>query len=468
MKKNKVYLVGAGPGKPDLITVRGLHILKEADVVIYDYLVDRRLLEYANDGAELICCDKWAKKGRFSDGFLIHQGKISDLVIKKAKEGKKVVRLKNGDVSIFSRLSQELDALVRNKIDYELVPGVTAASGAASYAGIPLTDRRLASACAFVTGHEDTKKEVSSIDWKALSKIGTVVLYMAVENLPEIIRELIKAGKPKDTGCAIVQNATLAAQKVLSANLEDIVKKAKRKRIKSPAIIVAGDVVKLGKRFNWLSKNKKILFTGLSKERFFIKGTYFHLPLIEIEPMDDYKGFDNYLKNISDYDWIIFASRYGAEYFFKRLGVVGLDSRVLKGIKIAAVGNSTQNRLSDFGIKADLVPKKESSKGLIQEFEKIGLKSQKIFIPRSDISDKGLENELKRLGAEVTTSFAYKNVMPDNLPDLDLKDFDEIIFTSPSAARNFKKRYKKVPKEVKIRHIGGMTLREIKRCRLRG
>ena len=337
MKKNKVYFIGAGPGKPDLITVRGLNILKEADVVIYDYLVDKRVLGYAREEAELICCDKLAKKGRYYDGFLIHQQRINNLIVKKAKEGKKVVRLKNGDVSIFSRLSQELDALVRNRIDFELVPGVTAATAAASYAGIPLTDRRFASTCTFVTGHEDPKKKISSIDWEALSKIGTVVFYMAVENLSEIVKELIEAGKSKDTACAIVRTATLATQKVLSGKLENIAEKAKQERIKPPAIIIVGDVVKSGKRFNWLKKNKKILFTGLSNERFFIKDTYFHLPLIKIEPMDDYREFDNYIKNIKDYDWIIFASRYCTEYFFKRLGVIGLDLRVLTGIRIAAV-----------------------------------------------------------------------------------------------------------------------------------
>ncbi|MFA4887956.1 MAG: SAM-dependent methyltransferase [Candidatus Omnitrophota bacterium] len=483
--KNKVYLVGAGPGKSDLITVRGLNILKEADVIVYDYLVDRGLLGYAKDAAELICCDKsphqlfknrylmhnWcggklARKGRYSDGFSIDQEEISNLVVRKAKEGKKVVRLKNGDVSIFSRLSRELGVLVRNKIEYELVPGVTAASGAASFTGIPLTDRKFASTCIFVTGHEDPNKEVSSVDWKALSKAGTVVLYMAIENLPKITKELIKAGKAEGTACAIVQNATLTTQKVLSGTLLDIAKKAKRERIKPPAIIIAGDAVKLMKRFNWSGRNKKILFTGLSKERFFAKGSYFHLPLIKIEPMDDYREFDNCLKNIRDYDWIIFASRYGAEYFFKRLGAIGFDSRALGGIKIAAVGNSTENRLLDFAIKADLVPKEESSEGLIEKFKKINLKNKKIFLPRSDISDKGLEKELITLGAKVTSSFAYRNVMPGDLPDLDLNNFDEIIFTSPSTVRNFKKRYIRVPGKVKIRSIGDVTLRQIKRCKL--
>jgi uroporphyrinogen III methyltransferase/synthase len=466
--KNKVYLVGAGPGKPDLITLRGAAILKEADVIIYDYLVDRELLEHAKDGAELICCDKLAKKGRYSDGFLIHQEKINDLMAKKARQGKKVVRLKNGDPGIFSRTSQELESLVKENIEFEIVPGVTAASAAASFAGIPLTDRRIASTCAFVTGHEDPNKKASSIDWKTLSKIGTLVFYMAVENLSEITKELIKAGKPKDTGCAIVQDVTLITQRVLSRTLEDIAKIAKRERIKPPAIIIVGDVVKLGKRFDWLRKNKKILFTGLSKDRFFIKGTYFHVPLIEIKPMPDYKEFDNYIKGISDYDWIIFASRYAVEYFFKRLKTVRLDARSLNGIKIAAIGSSTKNRLLDFGIKADLVPEVESSKGLIEEFKKIDPENKKIFLPRSDISDKGLEVELKKSGAKVTTSFAYRNVMPDNLPDLDLKDFDELVFTSPSTVRNFKKRYKRLPRKVKIRYIGDVTLKELKKCGLRG
>jgi uroporphyrinogen III methyltransferase/synthase len=291
---------------------------------------------------------------------------------------------------------------------------------------------------------------------------------MAVENLPEIVKALIKAGKPKETHCAIVRDATLLVQKILTGTLEDIAKTAKREKVKPPAVIVVGEVVKLAKRFNWLRKSKNILFTGLSRERFFIKGAYLHLPLIKIRPMDDYGEFDDYLRGIGDYDWIVFASRYGAEYFFKRLGAVGLDSRALNGIKIAAIGNSTKNRLSDFGIRADLVPKDESSKGLIKELKGIGLKNKKIFLPRSDISDKGLEGELKKLGAEVTTSFAYKNVLPGNLPDLDLDFFDEVVFTSPSAVRNFKRRYKRVPRKVKVRSIGDVTLREIKKCGLRG
>ena len=462
----KVYLVGAGPGRPDLITLRGLNILKEADVVIYDYLVDRSILDNTKEGTELICCNKLAKKGRHSNGFLIHQEKITDLLIRKVKKGKKVIRLKNGDPSIFGRSSQELKALVEKRIEFEVVPGVTAANAASCINGIPLTDRRFASSCVFVTGHEDPRKKKSLINWNSLANSGTVVLYMAVENLGHIVKEIVKAGKDENTTVAIVQDISLPTQRVLTGTLKDITGKSKRQKVKAPAIIIIGKVAELEKDFNWLKRNKRILFTGLSKERLFTKGTYFHLPLIKIEPMGNYKEFDGYLKNIKEFDWIVVASRYGAEYFFKRLRAIGLDSRVLADIRLAAVGNSTKNRLLDYGIFADLVPEKESSKGLIAEFKKIDLKNKKIFLPRSDISDKGLQKALERLGAKVTTGFAYRNVIPKDLPDLDLNFFDEIMFTSPSTVRNFMKRYKKAPKDVEIKCIGDVTLREAERCKL--
>ena len=479
MKINKIYLIGAGPGAPGLITVRGFEILRQADVVIYDYLVDKRLLEETKEGAELICCDKprpfyyeemlQSKKGRgkltknrYSDGFLIHQDKITNLMIKKLKEGKRVIRLKNGDPSIFSRCSQELDALVREKIEFEVVPGITAASAASSFIGVPLTDRRLSSSVVLVTGHEDPKKDKSLIDWEKISSCPTIVLYMAVENISKIVDKLLNGGKSKDTPVVVVSRAGDINQRTVKGRLKNIVRKVKKESITAPAIFIIGRVAELEGKFNWLRKNKRILFTGLSKERFFTKGTYFHLPLIKIKPMENYEEFNNHLKNIKRFDWIVFSSRYGAEYFFKRLNNLGLDSRNLSAIKIAAIGSSTKNRLLDFGVIADLVPKRESSEGLIEEFKKIDMKNKKIFLPRSDISDKSLKKRLERLGAKVTTSFAYRNVMPQDLPDLDLNNFSEIIFTSPSTVRNFKRRYEELPKNVRIRCIGDVTLKEAK------
>lgn len=463
--RGKIYLIGAGPGRADLITVRGLNILTEADVVIYDYLVSKDILSQAKENAELICCDTLPNNGHKSKPFN-RQDKINRLLAKKVKAGKKVVRLKSGDPSIFARYSQELKWLFKTGVEFEVVPGVTAASAASCLSGIPLTDRRFASSCVFVTGQQCKGKKRSLLNWDALAKSGTIILYMAVENLKKIVESLLKAGKNKDTPVIIVQDISLPTQKVLTGTLKDIAASAKREKIRPPVIIIIGEVAKLEKEFNWLKRNKRVLFTGLSKERYFTKGTYFHLPLIKIEPMRSYEQFDNHLRNIKSFDWIIFASRYAVEYFFKRIRHIRLDSRELNNIKIAAIGSSTANRLLDSGIIADLVPKKESSAGLIGEFKKIDIRGKKIFLPRSDISDKGLSKALQKLGAKPTSCFAYRNVEPCDLPDLDLNNFSEIVFSSPSTVRNFKKRYKNVPKNVKIKSIGEVTLKEVRRCRL--
>lgn len=437
----KVYLVGAGPGDPGLITVKGLQILRQADVVIYDYLVDKRLLEYVKEEAELICKEDTGK-----------------ILVKKARENKKVVRLKNGDPGIFGRLSEEIDALVKNNIEFEIVPGVTSASAAGAMAGVPLTNRRFSSSVVFVTGREAKDKKESSIDWQGIAKCRTIVLYMAVGNISEIAGKLIFAGKSKDTPVIAVSNVGKVDQIALRTKLGDLLKE---KRINSPSIFI------ITKEIKRLKKEKRILFTGLSKERFFLNKSYTHLPLIKIKPVGDYTKFDNYLRNIWQFDWLVFTSRYGVEYFFRRLREIGLDARILSNIKIAVIGNSTKERLADFGVSADMVTEEESSKGLLRVFKREELRGKKIFLPRSDISDKGLEEGLRGLGAEVTSSFAYRNVMPDNLPDLDLRLFNEIMFTSPSGVRNFIKRYG-IPRKIKIRCVGDVTRKEAEKWNLKG
>lgn len=442
--KGKVYLIGAGPGKPDLITVRGQNILKQAEVVIYDYLLDTAVLEVVPPKAKLV---------------LEKENIRTRLMVKYALLGKKVVRLKNGDPSIFGRLSEEVGALVKNRIEFEVVPGVTAGCAAGAYSGIPLTDREFSSSVIFITGHENPQKSKSSINWEKMSNAGTLVLYMAVGNLSSIVKKLIRGGFLPKSPAAVIQGAGSARQKSVFGCLEDIVEKVKESKIEAPAIVIIGEVAKLNNKFDWFMKNKRILFTGLSDERFFLKGTYFHLPLIKIEPLDNYQEFDVKIKD--KYDWIIFASRYGVEYFFKRFMALGFDGRRLCRIKIGAVGLSTANKLEEFGIKADFVPKVESSKGLLKEIKRFDLRGKRIFMPRSDLADKGLTQGLERLGAVVTAAVAYHNVMPDNLPDLDLHFFDEILFTSPSTVRNFRKRYGKVPKGVKVRWIGEVTKAEL-------
>jgi len=463
--KNKVYLVGAGPGSPDLITVRGREVLRHADVVIYDYLVDKRLLDEAKDGAELVCCDTLGNK-RHSDGFLIHQDRIDALVAKKAKENKRVVRLKNGDPSIFSRAGQELNSLVKNRIEFEIVPGVGAANAAAALSGIPLTDRKLASSCVFVTGHEDPAKPGSSLDWASLGRAGTIVLYMAVENFGKITDALIAAGRPEATPVAIIENVSLPTQRLLTGTLADIAKTARKKKVKAPAIVIIGDVVKLEKKFNWLMRMRRVLFTGISPERFFERGVIFHLPLIKIVPLNDCRALEGALKNIAAYDWLVFSSRYGVLHFFQALNKIGYDARALAKAKVAAIGNSTKARLLDFGILADVVPKDESARGLINEFKRVDIKGKRIFMPRSDLSDKGLKEGLESQGAIVDAVVAYRNIIPQGLPELDIKSFDEVIFTSPSTVRNFKKRYGALPRGIKVKCIGDVTQREFRRCKM--
>lgn len=466
MKKGKIYLIGAGPFDADLITVKGMKILNQADVIIYDYLVNPEILKYGNPDAEKICA-------QCSDRFSKRHALINKLMIEKVKQGKRVVHLKNGDPFIFGRANEELTALKKAGIEFAVVPGITAAIAASCYSGIPLTSRGLSSSVVFITGHQAIKRKMP---WQHIAKIDTIVIYMGAENLKKILEKFIKYGLNSQKPIAIISNATKFNQKIIVSNLKNVL--SADLKILPPSIIIIGDVVKKEKEFNWFKKTKKILFTGISPERFFEDGLIFHIPMIKIKPVDDYSELDFWIKklNISNInykpiiDWIVFSSRFGVYYFFDRLFKLGFDSRILKNIKIAAIGSSTANKLKECGIIADLVPKNESSVGLIGEFKKIRLSipdsNLTILLPHSNISDKGLAMGLQSLGFIVHSVVVYENVMPDNLPDLDLNFFDEIIFSSPSTVRNFIKKYGLPPKSLKIKTIGPVTEREVRKFNL--
>ncbi len=466
MAKGKVFLVGAGPGDPGLITWKGLKILQQAEVVIYDGLVGRAILQHADAGAEQICAEELLGGKKGSRDYNARQDKINELMVEKAKEGKRVVRLKSGDPSIFGRAAEEMEALAKNRIEFSVIPGVTAASAAACFSGIPLTARGISSAVLFATGHEAPRKEGGYIDWKEVARVDTIVLYMAVENLSSLTEILILCGKKPETPAAVISRVSDMGQKLVVGSLEGIYEKAAAEKISAPAIVIIGEVVKKERSFNWFRRSKKILFTGISSERFFEKGVIFHLPLIEIKPLKDYREMDDLIKKAESFDWIVFSSRFGVLYFFRELFKMGLDARVLKGVKIAAIGGSTAGKLREYGISADLVPEKESSRGLIMEFKKKGIKGASILLPRSDIADKGLTEGLRNLSARVVPCVAYHNVMPDNLPDLDFDFFDEIVFTSPSTVRNFVKRYGRPAQKIKVRTIGPVTRREARKWNL--
>ncbi|MFN3551097.1 MAG: uroporphyrinogen-III C-methyltransferase [Endomicrobiia bacterium] len=483
MKKGKVYLVGAGPYETDLITVKGMKVLSQADVVIYDSLVNPEILKYANPNSEKICAD-FVSNEKFSNGFSKRQDLINKLMIEKAKQGKNVVRLKNGDPSIFGRLNEELEVLTKNNIEYRIIPGVTAATAASCYTGIPLTVRDVSSSVCITTGHEANLKHHSFVDWQKVAQMETIVLYMSVETLDDVVEKLISNGKPKTTPVCVVSKISNVGQKTVVGNLGNIVEKTKNSNISAPAVVIVGDVVKKEKEFNWFRKTKKILFTGLSSERFFEDGLIFHIPMIEIRPLEDYSELDNWIKKICEYhklstinyrqffDWIVFTSRFGVYYFFERLFKLGYDTRMLSGIKIAAIGSSTANKLKEYGVVADLVPKNECSLGLLSEFKKLVKRTTNhkqqttILLPRSDIADKGLTEGLTKLGFKVYPVVAYKNVIPENLPELNFSFFDEIIFSSPSTVRNFIKKYGKIPKRIKVKTIGPVTKKEVMKYKL--
>ncbi|MCX7910709.1 MAG: uroporphyrinogen-III C-methyltransferase [Endomicrobia bacterium] len=469
MKQGIVYFIGAGPGDPELLTLKAIKILAQADVVIYDYLVDIQTIKhYLSPQTETICADMLGSKN-YSNGFSNRQDLINKFLVEKAKQGKNVVRLKNGDPSIFGRLNEELEYMLKNKINYRIVPGITAATAAACYLGIPLTARNISSSVCLTTGHEANLKTHSFVNWNIVSKMNTIVLYMALEKLPEVVDKILKYGKKNNTPVAVISNISKINQKYVIGELKNIVENVKKLDISSPAMVIVGDVVKKENKFNWFKKAKKVLFTGISNERFFEEGIIFHIPMIEIKPLEDYTQVDkmiesfklNNFKSKNRVDWIVFTSRFGVFYFFERMFKLKLDTRALYGIKIAAIGSSTANKLKEFGIVADIVPKEESSKGLLKEFKKISLNFSsklKVFLPRSDIADKGLTEGLSKLGFEVFPCVIYKNVMPENLPDIDFNFFDEIIFSSPSTIRNFVKRYgTEVLRKIKIKTIGEVT-----------
>ena len=466
MKKFPLYIIGAGAGEADLISVKGARILGQSEVVVYDYLVDKSVLNYAPPEAEKICADELDDK-RYSDGFSFRVKLITDLLVKKVRQGKKVVRLKNGDPTIFSRLNEELEILRKNQVAFRIIPGISAFQTAAAISGIPLTARDVSSSICITTGHEANQKKHSLVDWKKVAQNDTIVLYMAVENLLAISRQLIAAGKKESLPVAVISRVGSIYQKMITGSLTDIARLAQREKLTAPAVVIVGEVVEKEKKFNWFKKARKILYTGLSGERFFTDGLIFHLPLIEIKPLSDYSELNEVIEKIvrtgdKSFDWIVFTSRFGVKYFFEQMFKKVRDVRALSGIKIAAIGQSTAAKLRDFGILADLVPSEESSFGLLREFEKIAPDNRKnpqpkILLPRSDIADKGLTDGLRKIGFAVYPVVVYKNVLPENLPDLDLNFFDEIIFSSPSTIKNFIKRYGRPPSGIKITTIGPVT-----------
>ena len=471
MKTGKVYLVGAGPGDPRLISQRGLECLAQADVVIYDRLLDERLLDSVPLSAEKIYAGK--KSGEHTS----EQAEINQLLVDKAAEGKIVVRLKGGDPFVFGRGGEEAEALKDNQIPFEVVPGVSSAVAVPAYAGIPVTHRGLASSFAVITGHEDPGKDRSSIAWEKLATgVDTLVFLMGMGNLPEIVAKLLAHGRPADTPVAVIKDGTRAEQKTVVGSLTDIVARVKKHRLSSPAVIVVGEVVKLREKLGWFDNRplfgKRILVTrarhqasALSRLLSELGAQPIELPAIDIKPTADTEELDQAILNLECYQGIVFTSVNGVEAFFRRLNSLNLDSRALKNLKIGAIGPATAQALATRGIIPDYLPEVYTTEGLIAGLSHGNITGQRFLLPRADIADKELTRGITQLGAEVHEVTTYRTVpAADTISQAQQMllsgKIDVITFTSSSTVSNLVAVFKGEPPAVnnaKVACIGPKT-----------
>ncbi len=469
MKEGFVYLVGAGPGDPLLVTLKGKKCLEEADVIIYDYLANKEILSFAKKDCQLIYV------GKKSKDHTVDQDNINRIIVEKAKEGKKVVRLKGGDPFIFGRGGEEALFLREHNIEYEIVPGITSGIAAALYAGIPLTMRGVNSTLALATGHESDDKELSLIDWDALSKMGTLIFYMGVKNLPQIVDNLKKAGMKSTTPIALVRWATYPEQWVLEGTLENICELVDKMKFKAPAIIIIGEVVALREKLKWFENKplfgKKIIVTRASDQagRFSQKlrelgARVYETPTIKIVPYKDYSRLDEAIENISVYQILILTSVNGVKYFFDRLKNLGKDGRTLANIKICAIGPATADAIKEKFLNVDIFPEKYVAESVIESLDKIGIKGKKFLLCRALVARDVIPDEIRLRGGYIDVIPVYETLKDEESRDKLQRTLREevhyITFTSSSTVKNFFEligEERRLLEKVKFASIGPVT-----------
>jgi uroporphyrinogen III methyltransferase/synthase len=471
--ENKVYLVGAGPGDTGLLTLKGKACIEVADVIVYDYLSADELLKYARKDAELIYA---GKKG---GDHTLTQTQINALLVEKAKQGHIVTRLKGGDPFIFGRGGEEIEALIEEGLAFEVVPGVTSAIAAPAYAGIPLTHRKFTSTVTFITGHEDPEKKDSSINWKALAENGgTLVFLMGVKNLPNIIHRLAENGMNTDTPAALVRWGTTVRQQAVTGTLSTIIENVKAAGLKAPCIIVVGEVVSLREKMKWFENRplfgKKIVVTRARAQASDMIARLTDLgaecleyPVIKTVPLQNFSLLDTAITTLDTYDWIIFTSVNGVEFFFNRLLEKGYDARALGNLRTACIGPVTAERLKSYGINTDILPESYRAESIVEAFNAETVSGKRILLPRAAEARPILPEELAKMGAAINEIAVYHTIDDTENADplirqLEQKEIDLITFTSSSTVTNFKKiipkdRFDSLLKNVTIASIGPIT-----------
>ena len=455
MAESIVYLIGAGPGNPELITVRGLQCLAEADVVLYDHLVHPRLLRAAKPSAEKIDVGMPAP--------LPHdQEAICYLLAEKAVEGKVVARLKWGDPFIFDSGGSEALFLHERRIRFEVVPGIPAAMGAASYSGVPLTYPGGGDTLTFVRGNEGSANTLPDVDWASLATLdGTIVCYAGPDQLPAMLDALLKAGRPEDDTASVIYDGTLPTQRTTVGTLAEIAHKVDTGSDRRPAILVVGRVAALREHLRWFDSRplfgKRILITRPRDQAAEFVSLLQSLgadpieaPMIRIVPPTDFAPLDEACAQLDEFDWVVFTSGNAVESFMGRLLASTSDVRALNHVKLCAIGAGTAERFAKYGIKVDLIPPESRAESVLQALlERGDVKGVRFLLPRADIGREVIGEELRKRGGLVTEVIAYRTIAidleRDGEPDvyrmlLDRR-IDVVTFTSPSSVRSFAELY---------------------------
>lgn len=455
-RAGKVYLVGAGPGAIDLITLRGAQILADAEVVIYDNLVNAGLLRLAPPTAEMIYAGK-----RGGAGCAMEQSELQALLVERARAGRTVVRLKGGDPFIFGRGGEEAEALCDAGIEFEVVPGVTSAIAAPAFAGIPLTHRERGSFVAFVTGHQGKGKSgVSRVPWSELARAakgrGTLVILMATARLGEVLDELTKAGLSPETPAAAIQSGTLASQKTVAATLATLTSEVSRAALGAPAVIVVGECAALHEHLRWAERmplfGRRIVITraadrtsSFARELRMLGAETLEFPTIETVAPESYATLDDAICRLGSFDWVIFTSATGVDSFLARLRALGRDLRTLGSANLGAIGPVTAERLRSHALMVAAIPSEYRAEAMIGAIGAERIRGARILIPRAQVAREVLPAMLRGAGAqEVIVAPAYKTVKPSSGPALarmremlSSEGFDLVAFTSSSTVSNF-------------------------------
>jgi uroporphyrinogen III methyltransferase/synthase len=438
---NKVYLIGAGPGDPELITCKGRRILEQADAVFFDHLAPSALLDLAPPHAERIYVGKKKSAHAFT------QEEICGMLIERARRGLTVVRLKGGDPFIFGRGGEEAEALADAGIPFEIVPGVTTPLGIAAYTGVPLTHREHTSAVTFVTGHA-----VRAIDWDKVGHAETLVIFMGLTTFPDIAHELMARGRSPQTPAMAVRWATRPDQETLTGTLATLPGLIAEHGMKPPATIIVGEVVRLRDKLDWYGRlplsGKRIVVTrargqagALSARLTALGANAIELPTIEIVPALDYGPLDSALADLGSYDWLIFTSANGVRFFMDRLDRSARDLRALGNARICAIGPATRAAVEALHLKVDLMGQEYVAEGLLEAFATHPLAGKRVLLPRAAVARDLVPEELRRRGALVDVVEAYRTVVPEGAAARSREVLgarpDCITFTSSSTVQNF-------------------------------